>query len=76
MSTDPIPVRLSPDLQQRVDRLCAKLELSRSAILRLAVGQWLDAVDIHGLNPLAPRVETVSIGHMENSLKKASTKCH
>ena len=52
MSLDPIPVRLTPDLQGRLDRLCEHLSLSRSAILRLAIRQWLDATEAHGINPM------------------------
>jgi DNA-binding MurR/RpiR family transcriptional regulator len=49
---DPIPVRLPLDLHTRVDKLAAELSISRSAVLRLAIQQWLDASDLHGLNPL------------------------
>lgn len=49
---DPIPVRLSADIQDRVDRLADKLSVSRSAILRMAIGHWLDAAELQQLNPL------------------------
>ena len=49
---DPIPVRLTDEMQSRVDTLAEELSLSRSAVLRLAVQQWLDAVDERGMNPL------------------------
>ena len=49
---DPIPVRLPADLQARVDGLAKEMAISRSAVLRLAIQQWLDAVDVHGINPL------------------------
>jgi len=52
VSNDPIPVRLSPELQKRVDDLCKDLALSRSAVLRMAVKQWLDATDTKAMNPL------------------------
>ena len=49
---DPIPVRLSEELQLRVDALADELSMSRSAVLRLAVRQWLDAVASKGINPM------------------------
>lgn len=50
---DPIPVRLNPELQARVDLLAQKMALSRSAVMRMAIQQWTDAATLHGLNPLA-----------------------
>lgn len=49
---DPIPVRLSKELQARVSVLSEELSISRSAVLRLAVSQWLDAVEKRGTNPM------------------------
>lgn len=55
MNSDPIPVRLTPELLAKVDRVCKELTLSRSAVLRLALKQWLEAVDVLELNPLILR---------------------
>lgn len=49
---DPIPVRLPAELQARVDRLAVEMSISRSAVVRLAIQQWLDASDHHGVNPM------------------------
>ena len=49
---DPIPVRLPEDLQARVDALSKELSISRSSVLRLAIQQWLDAVELRGINPM------------------------
>lgn len=51
-SMDPIPIRLTPEMQQQVDRLANELALSRSAVLRLAIRQWLEAHELHGINPM------------------------
>jgi metal-responsive CopG/Arc/MetJ family transcriptional regulator len=48
----PIPVRLSPELLARLDRVAGEMSISRSAVLRLAVQQWLDATERFGSNPL------------------------
>lgn len=48
----PIPVRLSPELQERIDKLAEKLSMSRSAVIRLAIRQWLDASEQRGINPI------------------------
>jgi hypothetical protein len=52
---DPIPVRLPDELHARVDQIADRLSLSRSAVLRLAIQQWLDAEELHGTNPLLLR---------------------
>lgn len=49
---DPIPVRLSKELQARISAMSEELSISRSAVLRLAVRQWLDAVEKDGINPM------------------------
>ncbi len=49
---EPIPVRLPRELQERVDHLAKRLSISRSSVLRLAIVQWLDAADRHGMNPM------------------------
>jgi hypothetical protein len=48
----PIPVRLTEDLKNHVDSFAKRMSISRSAILRLAVQQWLNAVDARGINPM------------------------
>ncbi|MGA0846541.1 MAG: hypothetical protein ACO3RV_08385, partial [Luteolibacter sp.] len=40
------------DLQDRVDTISKELSVSRSAVLRLAIQQWLDAAEVRGLNPI------------------------
>lgn len=49
---DPIPVRLPEPLRDRVDQVAERLSISRSAVLRMAIQQWLDAAEKHGSNPL------------------------
>jgi hypothetical protein len=49
---DAIPVRLPHDLQNRVEAISKELSISRSAVVRLAIQQWLDAAEIRGLNPI------------------------
>ncbi|MFT4175518.1 MAG: ribbon-helix-helix protein, CopG family [Luteolibacter sp.] len=51
----PIPVRLSPELQERVDTLAEKMSMTRSAVIRLAIRQWLDASEERELNPILSR---------------------
>jgi hypothetical protein len=36
----------------RLDRAAKKMSISRSAILRMAMQQWLDATEQYGTNPL------------------------
>ena len=54
----PIPVRLPTELQARVDSLAREMSISRSAVLRLAIQQWLDAAEKHGTNPLTCHEKT------------------
>jgi predicted transcriptional regulator len=49
---NPIPVRLPDELHARVDSMAKKMSISRSAVLRMAIQQWIDAVAVHGENPL------------------------
>ena len=48
----PIPVRMSTELLARLDRVAGEMSISRSAVLRLAIQQWLDATERFGSNPL------------------------
>lgn len=48
----PIPVRLTQELLARIDRLAKEMSISRSAVMRLAIRQWLEAVESRCLNPL------------------------
>jgi Arc/MetJ-type ribon-helix-helix transcriptional regulator len=54
---DPIPVRLPEDLQKRVDFIAQQMSISRSAVLRLAVRQWLDAAGVQEMNPIKRQME-------------------
>lgn len=69
-SMDPIPVRLPAELQARVDQLANKMAISRSAVLRLAVRQWLDAAEHFGTNPML-REEPASYASKSGKAVKA-----
>jgi hypothetical protein len=43
--------------------MAEQMSLSRSAVIRLAVQQWLDAVEQHGLNPLLTLPGFESLDH-------------
>jgi predicted transcriptional regulator len=60
---DPIPVRLPEDLQKRVDFIAQQMSISRSAVLRLAVRQWLDAAGVQEMNPIKRQMDRKSRGH-------------
>ncbi len=66
---DPIPLRLTEDLQIRVDALSKELSISRSAVLRLAIQQWLDAAESRGLNPLL--LEGAQVKAVQKPMKNA-----
>ncbi len=69
---DPIPLRLTEDLQNRVDALSKELSISRSAVLRLAIQQWLDAAESRGLNPLL--LEGAQLKTVQKPMKNAQKK--
>lgn len=48
----PIPVRLTSELQERIDTLAEQLSMTRSGVIRLAIRQWLDASERRQLNPI------------------------
>lgn len=60
----PLPVRLPDEMVARLDRMAEQMSLSRSAVIRLAVQQWLDAVEQHGLNPLLTLPGFESLDHL------------
>ena len=43
-----IPVRLEPDLEKRVDSLCERLRLSKSAVIRMLLEEFVSHCDRHG----------------------------
>jgi predicted transcriptional regulator len=69
---DPIPVRLPHDLQDRVDAISKELSISRSAVLRLAIQQWLDAAEVRGLNPILRDHEPSLVVRDEKSTPRPS----
>lgn len=72
---DPIPVRLPSDLQERVDAISKELSISRSAVLRLAIQQWLDAAEVRGLNPiLRDEVKKVRPNHEGSETRPSDVK--
>jgi len=60
----PLPVRLPAPLIIRLDRMAKQMSVSRSALIRLAVQQWIDAVENHGINPLLAPPSFVSRGEL------------
>jgi predicted transcriptional regulator len=57
---NPIPIRLPDDLHVRVDRLAQKMALSRSAVVRMAIEQWIDAEALNGGNPLLKKGQALA----------------
>jgi Arc/MetJ-type ribon-helix-helix transcriptional regulator len=71
---DPIPVRLPEELQHRVDSLAKEMSISRSAVLRLAIQQWLNAVDARGINPMLNEDGSTASSPPRSSVKKSPGK--
>lgn len=63
----PLPIRLPDEMVIRVDQMAAHTSLSRSAVIRLAVRHWLEAVDQHGLNPLLTSPGIELLGHFPDA---------
>jgi predicted transcriptional regulator len=40
-----VPVRISPELLDRIDRAAEALQLTRSALIRLALADWVEDRD-------------------------------
>lgn len=50
----PIPVRLSPDLIQRLDRAAARIGQNRACLIRFCVDSWLHDFEKYGYAVLPP----------------------
>jgi metal-responsive CopG/Arc/MetJ family transcriptional regulator len=68
----PIPVRLSAELLARLDRVAGEMSISRSAVLRLAIQQWLDATERFGSNPLMAAKQSPRRGSQTDDASGAS----